>query len=72
MDPPRLMARGDLLAALDRAAAQKVTIISAPAGCGKTSLLRVWEQSAEPTRVMIVNSSGQHLSQSVHDHEIAL
>ena len=39
---PRLIDRGDLLAALDRAAAGKVTIISAPAGSGKTSLLRTW------------------------------
>jgi LuxR family maltose regulon positive regulatory protein len=39
---PRLIGRGDLLAALDRAAARKVTIISAPAGSGKTSLLRAW------------------------------
>jgi LuxR family transcriptional regulator, maltose regulon positive regulatory protein len=42
--PPtlRLIDRGDLLAALDRAAARKVTIISAPAGSGKTSLVRAW------------------------------
>jgi LuxR family maltose regulon positive regulatory protein len=39
---PRLIDRGDLLAALDRAATRKVTIISAPAGSGKTSLLRAW------------------------------
>src|SRR5258708_22642978 len=39
---PRLIDRGDLLAALDRAAGKKVTIISAPAGSGKTSLLRAW------------------------------
>jgi LuxR family transcriptional regulator, maltose regulon positive regulatory protein len=39
---PRLIDRGDLLAALDRAAARKVTILSAPAGSGKTSLLRTW------------------------------
>ncbi len=39
---PRMIDRGDLLAALDRAAARKVTIISAPAGSGKTSLLRAW------------------------------
>ncbi len=39
---PRLIDRGDLLAALDRAAAQTVTIISAPAGSGKTSLVRAW------------------------------
>jgi LuxR family transcriptional regulator, maltose regulon positive regulatory protein len=39
---PRLIGRADLLAALDRAAAKRVTIISAPAGSGKTSLLRLW------------------------------
>jgi LuxR family maltose regulon positive regulatory protein len=39
---PRLIDRVDLLAALDRGAAGKVTIISAPAGSGKTSLLRAW------------------------------
>ena len=39
---PRLIDRADLLAALSRAAAGKVTIISAPAGSGKTSLLRAW------------------------------
>jgi LuxR family transcriptional regulator, maltose regulon positive regulatory protein len=39
---PRLIDRGDLVAALDRAAAKKVTVISAPAGSGKTSLLRSW------------------------------
>ena len=39
---PRLIDRGDLVAALDRAATGKVTIISAPAGSGKTSLLRAW------------------------------
>jgi LuxR family maltose regulon positive regulatory protein len=37
---PRLIDRGDLLAALDRAVAGQVTIISAPAGSGKTSPLR--------------------------------
>ncbi len=39
---PRLIDRGDLVAALDRAAARKVTIISAPAGSGKTCLLHAW------------------------------
>jgi LuxR family transcriptional regulator, maltose regulon positive regulatory protein len=39
---PRLIDRSELLAALDRAAARKVTIISAPAGSGKTSLLHAW------------------------------
>lgn len=38
----RLVERGELLAALDRAVTRKVTMISAPAGSGKTSLLRAW------------------------------
>jgi LuxR family maltose regulon positive regulatory protein len=38
----RLIDRGSLLAALDRAADSKVTLISAPAGSGKSSLLRAW------------------------------
>ena len=42
MDTPRLIAREDLVACLDRAAERKVTIISAPAGSGKTSLLSAW------------------------------
>jgi LuxR family transcriptional regulator, maltose regulon positive regulatory protein len=46
---PRLIDRSDLLAALDRASARKVTIISAPAGSGKTSLLRAWAD--RPDRV---------------------
>ena len=43
---PRLIDRADILAALDGAAAGKVTIISAPAGSGKTSLLRAWAERA--------------------------
>src|ERR1700685_1426113 len=39
---PRLIDRSGLLAALDRGAARKVTVISAPVGSGKTSLLRAW------------------------------
>jgi LuxR family transcriptional regulator, maltose regulon positive regulatory protein len=42
VDTARLIARDDLVACLDRAAARQVTIISAPAGSGKTSLLRAW------------------------------
>jgi LuxR family maltose regulon positive regulatory protein len=50
-----LIDRGDLLAALDRAAAKKVTVISAPAGSGKTSLLRAWAQRpAQPHRLAVV------------------
>jgi LuxR family transcriptional regulator, maltose regulon positive regulatory protein len=39
---PRLIHRRDLMAALNRAAQKRVTIISAPADTGKTSLLRAW------------------------------
>ena len=52
---PRLIDRGDLVAALDRAAASKVTIISAPAGSGKTSLLRAWAgRPGQPHRLALV------------------
>jgi LuxR family transcriptional regulator, maltose regulon positive regulatory protein len=52
---PRLIGRGDLLAALDRAAAKKVTIISAPAGSGKTSLLRAWVgRPGQPHRLAVM------------------
>jgi len=52
---PRLIDRGDLLAALDRAAAGKVTIISAPAGSGKTSLMRAWaDRPGQPHRLAAV------------------
>jgi len=52
---PHLIDRGDLLAALDRAAARKVTIISAPAGSGKTSLLRAWAyRSDQPHRFAVL------------------
>ena len=53
--PPRLIDRGDLLAALDDAAARKVAIISAPAGSGKTSLLRGWaDRPGQPRRLAVV------------------
>ena len=42
MDTAGMIARDDLVARLDDAATRKVTIISAPAGSGKTSLLRAW------------------------------
>jgi LuxR family transcriptional regulator, maltose regulon positive regulatory protein len=52
---PRLIDRGDLVAALDRAAAGKVTVISAPAGSGKTSLLRAWAgRPGQPRRLALV------------------
>jgi LuxR family transcriptional regulator, maltose regulon positive regulatory protein len=62
---PRLIDRGDLLAALDRAAASTVTIISAPAGSGKTSLLRAWAgRPGPPRRLAFVQvQRGQHDAQ---------
>ena len=52
---PRLIDRGDLVAALDRAAARKVTVISAPAGSGKTCLLRAWAgRPGQPGRLAVV------------------
>jgi LuxR family maltose regulon positive regulatory protein len=38
----RLIERGELVASLDRATEAKISLISAPAGSGKTSLLRAW------------------------------
>jgi LuxR family maltose regulon positive regulatory protein len=52
---PRLIQRGELLASLDRAAQAKVTLISAPAGSGKTSLLRAWADGpGQPNRLAVV------------------
>src|SRR3984957_11943792 len=51
----KLIAREDLVACLDRAAAGPVTIISAPAGSGKTSLLRAWsDRPGRAHRVVFV------------------
>ncbi len=62
---PGLIDRGDLVAALDRAAASKVTIISAPAGSGKTSLLRAWAgRPGQPRRLALVQvQRGEHDAQ---------
>jgi LuxR family transcriptional regulator, maltose regulon positive regulatory protein len=57
VDPaaPRLIERGDLVAALDHAATRKVTLISAPAGSGKTSLLRSWaDRPGQPLRLAVL------------------
>ena len=50
------------MAALNRAAQKRVTIISAPAGSGKTSLLRVWaDQPGRDRRIAFMTvRPGQH------------
>jgi LuxR family maltose regulon positive regulatory protein len=62
---PRLIQRGELVASLDRAAEAKVTLISAPAGSGKTSLLRAWADGpGQRYRVAVVQvQRGQQDSQ---------
>jgi LuxR family maltose regulon positive regulatory protein len=59
---PGLIQRHDLMAALNRAAQKRVTIISAPAGTGKTSLLRVWaDQPGRDCRIAFITvRPGQH------------
>src|SRR4051794_10199455 len=48
--------RKDLLQMLDRAVTKRVTVISAPAGSGKTSLLRAWaDRSTNAHRVAFVS-----------------
>jgi LuxR family maltose regulon positive regulatory protein len=55
MGTRRLIARDDLLATLDRGSARKVTVISAPAGSGKTSLLRAWaSRPGQPRRLAVL------------------
>jgi LuxR family maltose regulon positive regulatory protein len=57
-----LIHRRDLMSALNRAAQKPVTIISAPAGTGKTSLLRAWaEQPGHDCRIAFMTvRPGQH------------
>ncbi len=51
-----LLRRDHLLAALDRASLTKVTVISAPPGSGKTSLLRAWsDRAGQDRRVAFVS-----------------
>src|ERR1700733_1273558 len=59
---PGLILRHELMAALNQAAQKRVTIISAPAGTGKTSLLRAWaDQPGQDCRIAFVTvRPGQH------------
>src|SRR5580698_2871092 len=59
---PGLIRRRDLIAVLDRAAQKPVTIISASAGTGKTSLLRAWaDQLSQDRRIAFLTvRPGQH------------
>ena|SRR5258708_137759 len=51
-----LLDRDDLLQTLDRAVSKRVTVISAPPGSGKTSLLRAWtDRSTSLRRVAFVS-----------------
>ncbi|HXC82271.1 MAG TPA: AAA family ATPase, partial [Trebonia sp.] len=67
----RLIDRSDLLATLDNATARRVTIISAPAGSGKTSLLRAWaDRPGQQYRLAVVQV--QRGQQDAQDFCIAM
>jgi LuxR family maltose regulon positive regulatory protein len=57
--------RHDLVAALDHVAEKKMTIISAPAGSGKTSPLRAWVcRLGQGRRIAFMSvRAGQHDAQ---------
>jgi LuxR family maltose regulon positive regulatory protein len=60
-----LIGRHDLVATLDRAVGKQVTIVSAPAGSGKTSLLHAWaDQRGRGRRIAFLSvKPGEHDTQ---------
>ncbi len=60
-----LIDRHELVATMDHAAGNRVTIISAPAGSGKTSLLHAWaDRSGQDRRIAFMSvQPGQHDAQ---------
>lgn len=60
-----LIERHELVSALDRASRQRITIISAPAGSGKTSLLQAWIAGPGRARriVFVTVRPGRHDAQ---------
>ena len=61
---PGLIDRRDLVAALERAAGKRVTVISAPPGSGKTSLLQAWARPGQDRRIAFMSvPRGQHDAQ---------
>jgi hypothetical protein len=67
---PGLIDRHDLVAAVDHAAEKKMTIISAPADSGKTSLLRAWAgRLGQGRRIAFMSvRPGQHDAHRTRNH----
>src|ERR1700759_231985 len=59
-DSARMVGRDDLVARVEQATALTVTVISAPAGSGKTSLLRAWAAGPGRAHQVAFVSVGPH------------
>ncbi len=63
---PRLIGRGDLVAALDRSATRKVTVIPDPAGSGRRRRCAPWPAAGQPRRLaVLVVQRGQQDTQQL-------